>query len=70
MSPPRTHGTNPPQHLADTAYAAWVAFVRDGGPGWRPVGHGTGMVFDEECRKTELLTIERRIAAAVPEARG
>jgi para-nitrobenzyl esterase len=25
---------NPPQQLADTMHAAWVAFARDGNPGW------------------------------------
>jgi para-nitrobenzyl esterase len=27
-------GPNPPQHLADTMHAAWVAFARKGNPGW------------------------------------
>jgi para-nitrobenzyl esterase len=27
-------GPNPPQQLADTMHAAWVAFARDGNPGW------------------------------------
>ena len=31
-------GANPPQALATTMHAAWVAFVRDGNPGWAPYG--------------------------------
>jgi carboxylesterase type B len=27
-------GANPPQPLADTMHAAWVAFARGGDPGW------------------------------------
>ena len=27
-------GTDPPQQLADTMHAAWVAFARNGDPGW------------------------------------
>jgi para-nitrobenzyl esterase len=27
-------GTNPPQRLADTMHAAWVAFATQGDPGW------------------------------------
>jgi carboxylesterase type B len=27
-------GTNPPQQLADTMHAAWVAFASRGDPGW------------------------------------
>ncbi len=27
-------GTNPPQQLADTMHAAWVAFATNGDPGW------------------------------------
>ena len=27
-------GTNPPQQLASTMHAAWVAFARSGDPGW------------------------------------
>jgi para-nitrobenzyl esterase len=27
-------GTDPPQQLADTMHAAWVAFARNGNPGW------------------------------------
>ena len=29
-------GENPPQQLADQMHAAWVAFARDGDPGWTP----------------------------------
>lgn len=31
-------GTAPPQHLADTMHAAWVAFVTGGDPGWPAYG--------------------------------
>lgn len=31
-------GEEPPQSLADDMHAAWVAFVRDGDPGWAPYG--------------------------------
>ena len=27
-------GPNPPQALADTMHAAWVAFIKNGNPGW------------------------------------
>jgi carboxylesterase 2/para-nitrobenzyl esterase len=27
-------GANPPQVLADTMHAAWVAFAKNGDPGW------------------------------------
>jgi carboxylesterase type B len=27
-------GPNPPQELADTMHAAWVAFAKTGQPGW------------------------------------
>ncbi len=29
-------GEAAPQHLADEMHRAWVAFGRDGAPGWRP----------------------------------
>ena len=32
----RMAGEAAPQHLADTVHRAWVAFGRDGDPGWRP----------------------------------
>ncbi|MEO3937511.1 carboxylesterase family protein [Dermatophilaceae bacterium Soc4.6] len=31
-------GAEPPQALADDMHGAWVAFVRDGDPGWAPYG--------------------------------
>lgn len=31
-----THGTQPPQQLADEMHRAWVSFVRTGDPGWQP----------------------------------
>lgn len=40
-------GDAPPQELADEVHAAWVAFVRDGDPGWAR--------YDRERRATMLL---------------
>jgi para-nitrobenzyl esterase len=37
-------GADPPQSLADAMHAAWVAFIRDGDPGWAP--------YDEASRST------------------
>ena len=34
-------GDAPPQALADTMHAAWVAFVRTGDPGWPAYDVGT-----------------------------
>ena len=64
----RTHGSNPPRELAKVTHAAWVAFVADGDPGWRPWSHGVGMVFNETSREQPVLEIERRLASAALEA--
>jgi para-nitrobenzyl esterase len=40
-------GPNQPRELAQAMHAAWVAFVRDGDPGW---AEGTGRVFGGEGR--------------------
>ena len=41
-------GTHPPRSLAREMHAAWVAFARDGSPGWPAYGAGrTVMVFDQ-----------------------
>ncbi len=41
-------GTNPPQQLADTMHAAWVAFATSGDPGWPQydLDHRATMRFD------------------------
>ena len=36
----RWSGDDPPQDLADAMHGAWVAFVRDGDPGWPAYGDG------------------------------
>jgi len=64
----RTHGPNPPAALADLAHAAWVAFVRGGDPGWRPLSQGVGMVFRQGGREQPVLQIERRLGGAAAEA--
>ncbi|WP_436771585.1 carboxylesterase/lipase family protein [Yinghuangia sp. YIM S09857] len=45
-------GPNPPQSLADAMHAAWVAFARDGDPGWPTYDTATRpvRVFDTETR--------------------
>ncbi len=57
-------GDSPPQRLADDMHAAWVAFVRDGNPGWpaygearrtrRFGGHDDGAVLDDPDRERRL----------------
>jgi para-nitrobenzyl esterase len=64
----RTHGPNPPQELAEAAHAAWVAFVANGDPGWRPWSHGVAMVYNESSGEQPVLEIERRLASAAAEA--
>ena len=64
----RTHGPNPPRELAQATHAAWVAFVTHGDPGWRPVSHGVGMVFNSTSGEQPVLEIERRLASAAAEA--
>lgn len=54
-------GDNPPQALADDMHGAWVAFVRDGDPGWGAYGEqrrtrrfggaGDGEVLDDPERE-------------------
>ncbi|GAA1876525.1 carboxylesterase/lipase family protein [Lapillicoccus jejuensis] len=54
-------GADAPQALADDMHAAWVAFVRDGDPGWAPYGParrvrrfggpGDGTVVDDPDRE-------------------
>ncbi|MEJ2862172.1 carboxylesterase/lipase family protein [Actinomycetospora flava] len=60
----RTHGPHPPRELAKVTHAAWVAFVTEGDPGWRPWTGGVGMVFNETSREQPILGIERRLADA------
>ncbi len=45
-------GQAPPQALADAMHAAWVAFVRDGDPGWAPYDPGRRpvQVFGDDVR--------------------
>ncbi|MEU8137682.1 carboxylesterase/lipase family protein [Streptodolium elevatio] len=45
-------GPNPPQSVADAMHAAWVAFARDGDPGWPAYDTATRpvRVFDTETR--------------------
>jgi para-nitrobenzyl esterase len=64
----RTHGSNPPRKLAQVTHAAWVTFVTNGDPGWRPGSHGMGMVFNETSGEQPVLEIERRLASAAAEA--
>lgn len=57
-------GDTPPQALADDMHAAWVAFVRDGNPGWPAYGHerrtrrfggrDDGAVLDDPDRERRL----------------
>jgi carboxylesterase type B len=44
-------GTNPPQQLADTMHAAWVAFATSGDPGWPryELMRRATMRFDSTC---------------------
>lgn len=60
-------GPNPPQHLADTAHAAWVAFIRDGDPGWPSYDRTErqGMVFDHASRAGAVYTRESDLVAAL-----
>ncbi|WTW98922.1 carboxylesterase family protein [Streptomycetaceae bacterium NBC_01309] len=60
-------GPNPPQDLADAAHAAWVAFIRDGDPGWPAYDtkERQGMVFDHKSRATEVYTRESDLVAAL-----
>jgi para-nitrobenzyl esterase len=47
-------GDTAPQHLADEMHRAWVAFGRDGAPGWRPwtPDERAVMVFDVASETT------------------
>jgi para-nitrobenzyl esterase len=53
-------GPNPPQQLADAAHGAWVAFIRDGDPGWPAYDapERRGMVFEHESRVAAVYTRE------------
>ncbi|MDI2127050.1 carboxylesterase/lipase family protein [Yinghuangia seranimata] len=64
---PANTGDNPPQDLADTTHAAWVAFIRDGEPGWQAYDTKTrqGMVFDRQSRETEVYTRESDLSASM-----
>jgi carboxylesterase type B len=61
-------GTDPPQQLADTMHAAWVAFATDGDPGWPAyeLGRRATMRFD---RISEVVddprSMERKLWAGV-----
>lgn len=60
-------GPNPPQDLADAAHGAWVAFIRDGDPGWPAYDteERQGMVFDRESRATAVYTRESDLRVAL-----
>ena len=49
---PALVGEAPPRQLADRMHAAWVAFIRDGDPGWAAFTptEPAGQVFDDEIR--------------------
>ncbi len=51
----RVAGPGAPQSLADRVHAAYVAFVRDGDPGWERVSGDTPVaeVFDVEAREPD-----------------
>jgi len=47
-------GDHPPQALADAVHGAYVAFIRDGDPGWpRWSADGPVMTWDDESRLTD-----------------
>ncbi|MCQ4079618.1 carboxylesterase family protein [Streptomyces sp. RB6PN25] len=57
-------GERPPQQLADTMHAAWVAFATSGDPGWAGYGadHRTVMRFDTVSRTvTDPRPMERAL---------
>jgi len=50
----RVAGNHPPQSLADTVHGAYVAFIRDGDPGWpRWSGDGPVMTWDDASGLTD-----------------
>ncbi|NKB98104.1 MAG: carboxylesterase family protein [Pseudomonadales bacterium] len=53
-----------PQPLADTMHAAWIAFIRDGDPGWARYDIGTRatMIFDEASKQVDNPAAEEREA--------
>ncbi len=56
------------QHLADEVHGAWVAFIRDGDPGWSEVGPAwSTRIFDRRGVSTtaEGYAAERHLADAV-----
>ncbi len=60
-------GANPPQALADATHAAWVAFIRDGDPGWPAYDARArrGMVFDHLSTAAEVYARETELWAAL-----
>jgi para-nitrobenzyl esterase len=63
-------GEAPPQFLADAMHRAWVRFVRENEPGWRPWVHGAGVVFDQESSERAILEPERELAAVLSARAG
>ena len=52
-------GENPPQHIADSMHAAWIAFARTGNPGWEPFQKaGVSMRFADTG---SLLALDRTV---------
>lgn len=49
-------GDHPPQVLADAMHRSWVAFARDGNPGWQPYAedHRAVMTFDGNGRSLAI----------------
>jgi len=61
-------GTNPPQRLADTMHAAWVAFATKGDPGWPKyeISRRATMRFDTASEVVDdPRSVERELWAGV-----
>lgn len=61
-------GTDPPQRLADTMHAAWVAFATNGDPGWPKydLSRRTTMRFDTTSEVVDdPRSVERKLWAGV-----